>query len=93
YITDHEVEVAQMMVEKNYTVGDPKVHAYLLKQYDYSNPSVQGVKDVLRFYGAIYQYVGIIESTTDIDALVEKHFVQLIPEVGKSSVPPPPRRP
>lgn len=93
-ITGREDEVAQMMVEKQYTIGEPEVHAYLLKQYDYSKPSVQGVKDTLRFYGTIYQYVGIIRPTTDIDALAEDSFVPVIPEVGDSlQVPPPPPLP
>lgn len=92
-ITGREDEVAQMMVDRKYSAGDPEVHSYLLKYYDFSNPSIQGIEDTLRYYGILYQQVGIIESATDIEALAKDNTVRLIPEMGNSQVPPPPTLP
>lgn len=89
-ITGREDEVARMMVDKGYSSGEPATHALLLKSYDYTNPSVQAAKDTLRYYGALYQQVGIIDPATDLDSLAERGFVQLVPEMGVSKVPPPP---
>ncbi len=92
-ITGRESEVAQMMIDKQYSVGDPEVHSFLLQQYDFANPSVQGIEDTLRYYGALYQYVGIIRPETDMDTLIANSVRRVIAEVGDSRVPPPPTLP
>lgn len=92
-IPGREDEIARMMIEKGYSIGNPDIHSYLLAQYQYDNPSVAGVADSLRYYGTIYKYAGIIREDTDIEELVKKGFKELIPEVGQSRVPPPPARP
>ncbi len=89
-ITGREDEVARMMVDKGYSSGEPATHALLLKSYDFTNPSIAAAKDTLRYYGALYQQVGIIDPATDLDSLADRGFVHLVPEMGVSKVPPPP---
>jgi len=92
-IKGREDQVAQMMIDRQYSIGNPEVHSYLLKHYQFDNVSVEGVKDSLRYYGTIYKHAGIVNEETDIEQLIEKSFRQLIDEVNESNVPPPPSLP
>ncbi|MFH1647766.1 MAG: ABC transporter substrate-binding protein [Chloroflexota bacterium] len=92
-IPGREDQVAQMMIDRKYSIGSPDVHGFLLKQYRYDTVSVAGVKDTLRYYGTMYKHAGIVREDTDVEKLIDKSFRQLIDEVGKSTVPPPPRLP
>ena len=89
-IPGRDYAVAHIMVDKQYTIGNPDVHGSLLREYNYGSVSVAGVEDSLRYYGTIYQQAGIVRGNTDIEELIKKGSRQLIPEVGNSTVPPPP---
>lgn len=73
YVAAHPEETAQLQIENEYVSGDLALNTEILKSYKYI-PSVQGGYDALANVAHDLQNIGVLKSTTDVDALVERSF-------------------
>lgn len=82
YVAAHPEETAQLQIDKEYVSGDLALNTEILKSYRYI-PSVQGGYDALAKVAQDLQDIGVLKSTTDVNALVEKSFA-FFPDVPDS---------
>lgn len=73
YVAAHPEETAQLQLDKEYVSGDLALNTEILKSYRYI-PSVQGGYDALAKVAQDLQTIGVLKSTTDVPAMVERSF-------------------
>jgi NitT/TauT family transport system substrate-binding protein len=67
---------AEICVEKKYLSGTVELNARVLAQLNYI-PSVEGVAEATRTAGSAMQKAGILDASTDLNALVDRTLVRL----------------
>lgn len=73
YVAAHPEETAKIQIDGEYVSGTPQANAEILKSYQYI-PSVQGGYDALVNVSRDLQEIGVLKSTTDVDAMIERSF-------------------
>lgn len=74
WVAEHPEETAQLQIDGKYVSGNAQTNAEILKSYKYI-PSVQGGYDALVNVSTDLQNIGILKSSTDLDALIKRSFV------------------
>lgn len=73
WVQQNPDEAAKIIVEKKYVSGEIKATADLLKQYNFK-PSVTGGKESLTKIVNSFKAQGLLEASTDANALVENSY-------------------
>jgi NitT/TauT family transport system substrate-binding protein len=76
WVSSNPQSAAEICVEKKYVSGTVELNARVLAQLDYI-PSVEGGAEATRNAASAMQKVGILNASTDLNALVDRAFVRL----------------
>jgi NitT/TauT family transport system substrate-binding protein len=76
YVQEHQDEVAQLMADKQYVAGDPKINAQILKTYSY-RASVSEAEVAIARNIKDLQRIKLVSSDVNADTLVRNTYVAL----------------
>src|SRR5262249_9133983 len=76
WVSSNPQSAAEICVEKKYLSGTVELNARVLAQLNYI-PSVEGGAEATKTAASAMQKVGILDASTDLNALVDRAFVRL----------------
>jgi NitT/TauT family transport system substrate-binding protein len=76
WVSSNPQSAAEICVEKKYLSGTAELNARVLAQLNYI-PSVEGGAEATRTAASAMQKAGILDASTDLNALVDRAFVRL----------------
>jgi NitT/TauT family transport system substrate-binding protein len=76
WVSSNPQSAAEICVEKKYLSGTVELNARVLAQLNYV-PSVEGGAEATKTAASAMQKVGILDASTDLNALVDRAFVRL----------------
>lgn len=79
WVQQNPVEAAKISLDNNYVGGDVDLNSQLLSEYNWT-PSVEGAKENIKWYIHELKDQGILESSTDENALFNATFADVIKE-------------
>ena len=76
WVSSNPQTAAEICVEKKYVSGTVQLNARVLAQLNYI-PSVEGGAEATKTAASAMQKAGILDASTDLNALVDRTFVRL----------------
>lgn len=76
YVEDNPAEVGALIVEKGYVLGSGELNGQILDALEFV-PDVAAAREALRISFEAGKEIGVIDPGADIDAVINRSFVQL----------------